>query len=393
MRQMVTGRGRLAWGSALAAAIVVVAAGTVLLISRSSGGVNGSWHLADTHGISAVPEAVACPTSTDCWVVGWDRVEHVLSGAWADTSLPALGGDQGAVLFGVACPTPSECWAVGQDYTTEQIVIGHELGGAWTLILEAGGVTQPEQLNAVTCVGPDDCWAVGHVGPIGGSAFQPLIEHYAGAAWSVVPSPDPSSGGDLTAVSCPTATECWAVGTTGGEEEASASWTSPLIEYYEGDRWTLASTPGIGPGGLTGVACSDPDSCWAVGHSGWGSGAQPLVEHGVGGSWSVVGSPSLSGPDGAVLLSVACMAPSACWIVGELPPIVRAGGPIGGPTSGQTDVLPPVIEGNAEGDWTLVTSPQLPGGSGSLAAVTCVVSRCWAVGATLTGGFVAESTT
>ena len=156
-------------------------------------------------------------------MVGWDRVEHVSSGAWADTSLPALGGDQGAVLFGVACPTPSECWAVGQDYTTEQIVIGHELGGAWTLILEAGGVTQPEQLDAVTCVGPDYGRAVGHVGPIGGSAFQPLIEHYAGAAWSVVPSPDPSSGGDLTAVSCPTATECWAVGTTGGEEEASAS--------------------------------------------------------------------------------------------------------------------------------------------------------------------------
>jgi hypothetical protein len=395
MRRMVTGRGRLALGSALAAAIVVVAAGTVLLISRSSGGADGTWHLADTHGISAAPEAVACPTSTNCWVVGWDRVEHLSGGAWTGTPLPALGGEQGAVLFGVACPTPSECWGVGQDYTTEQIVIGHEMGDAWTLIRGAGDVTQPEQLNAIACVGPADCWAVGDVGPIDSSRFQPLIEHYSGTGWSVVPSPDPGSGGDLTAVSCPTATECWAVGTSGGEGDGGSgeSWTSPLIEHYEGDTWTVATTPGIGAGGLTGVACSNSNGCWAVGHSGWGSGAQPLVEHGVERSWSVVGSPSLSGPDGAVLSSVACTAPGACWAVGELPPTVQRGGSLGGPTSGPTEVLPPVIEGNAGGGWSVVVSPQIPGGSGSLTAVTCVASRCWAIGSTLTGGFVAESTT
>ena len=393
MRRMVTGRGRLAWGSALAAASVVVAAATVLLISRLSGGADGSWDLADTHGISAAPAAVSCPTSTDCWVVGWDRVEHLSGGAWAGAPLPALGGEQGAVLFGVACPTTSECWGVGQDYTTEQIVFGHEVGDAWTLIREAGDVTQPEQLNAIACVDPDDCWAVGHVGPIDGSRFQPLIEHYSGTGWSVVPSADPGSGGDLTAISCPTPTECSAVGTTGGEAGNGNSWTSPLIEHYEGDGWTLVSTPGIGPGGLAGVACADSDSCWAVGHSGWGSGARPIVEHGVGDSWSVVGSPSLSGPDGAVLLSVACTASNTCWGVGELPPTFNLGGPSTGPTPGPTEVLPPVIEGNARGGWSVAVSPQIPGGSGSLTAVTCVASRCWAIGSTLTGGFVAESTT
>jgi hypothetical protein len=292
----------------------------------------------------------------------------------------------------VACPTASECWGVGQDYTTEQIVMGHEVGDAWTLIRGAGGAAQSEQLNAIGCAGPEDCWAVGDIEPIGGAVFQPLIEHYSGSGWSVVPSPDPGSGGDLTAVTCPTATDCWAVGTTGGEEEASASWTSPLIEHYQGDGWTLASTPGIGSGGLTGVACSNSDGCWAVGHSGSGSGAQPLIEHGLGDSWSVVGSPSLSGPNGAVLLSVACRAPSACWAVGELPPTFNSGGPLNGPSSGPTDVLPPVIESNAGGGWTLVISPQIPGGSGSLAAVTCAASRCWAIGSTLTGGFVAQST-
>lgn len=387
---------RFGWAAALVVVLAAASAGGIVLISRPSAQVDGHWHLETTADLWPA-EAVSCVSFTDCWAVGYERVSHLSNGAWANVPLPSLGGDQGAVLFGVACPTSNGCWAVGQDFTSEQLLVAHEVGGRWTLTKGAGSNIEPEQLNAVTCVGPDDCWAVGFIGPTGeNSLFQPLIEHYSGIGWSVVNSPGLGSGGDLAAVTCSGASECWAVGTNGGEDELAASWISPLIELYAGGQWTVAASPRLGgPGGLSGVSCASAEECWAVGHSGVEPTDQPLIEQGLGGSWSIASSPRIDASNGAALLSIACPEPASCWAVGELPPVSSSRGAATGPTTNEPPEasLPPLIEGSAGGTWTVVEGPGVPGGSGTLNAVTCVTpAQCWAVGGTLPGVLIAENT-
>jgi hypothetical protein len=246
---------------AVVAVLAVVLAVSVVLITRLPSQTDARWHLARTSELTGA-QSVSCLSFSNCWAVGYDRVERLSGGASASAPIPALGGDQATELFGVACPTADECWAVGQDETTEQLLLAHEVDGGWTLTVGAGSNIEPRELNAVTCVAPNDCWAVGDVGPIDGTTFQPLIEQYSGTGWSVIGSPTLGTGGDLTAVTCVGPSQCWAVGTIGGEEETDYPWIKPLIEAYSGGRWTVSTSPARGgSGGLSGVTCPAAEDC------------------------------------------------------------------------------------------------------------------------------------
>ncbi len=58
----------------------------------------------------------------------------------------------------------------------------------------------------------------------GAPGDQGIVEHYDGSAWSIVPSvtePAPN-GGYLEAVTCVSATDCWATGSTTGSSGGAA---------------------------------------------------------------------------------------------------------------------------------------------------------------------------
>jgi hypothetical protein len=125
--------------------------------------------------------------------------------------------------------------------------------------------------------------AVGEVA-VGGHT---LIVHWDGTVWKRVPSPSPSSGGNvLNAVAAASASSAWAVGYAG----SSSILATTLIEHWNGRAWThvpsSAPQPGCGgcqfPGDrLAGVAATSAASAWAVGSSGHGG----LIEHWDGTRW------------------------------------------------------------------------------------------------------------
>jgi hypothetical protein len=90
----------------------------------------------------------------------------------------------------------------------------------------------------------------------------------------------------------------------------------PLLNHYAGSAWTLASSPAVrGGSGLEGVTCPAPGDCWAVG--GQGGNSQPLIETSGGAGWAVVGSPTLAGErSSGQLQNVACTASADCWAIG-----------------------------------------------------------------------------
>ena len=92
-----------------------------------------------------------------------------------------------------------------------------------------------------------------------------MILHWNGAAWTQVPSPAPAGrSAELYGVAAVSAASAWAVG------QAAASRTGgtwpPLIEHWNGTAWTLVPSPAIPGGGtLAAVSASSPRNAWAVG--------------------------------------------------------------------------------------------------------------------------------
>ena len=89
-----------------------------------------------------------------------------------------------------------------------------------------------------------------------------------GTSWSIVASPNAANptgtaNGYLGAVSCPTATTCFAVGYANVNE----TWRT-LIEQWNGTAWSIVTSPnpsGAASTQLAGVSCVSAASCFAVG--------------------------------------------------------------------------------------------------------------------------------
>jgi hypothetical protein len=192
----------------------------------------------------------------------------------------------GAILDDVAVASLTDLWAVGSASTatgTLHTLIEHGNGTTWTIVPSPNIGSGDNELHGVTVVAPDNIWAVGSstssTGPI--LLKQPLILHWDGTAWSVVPAPNPGDGpAVLNAVAALSATDAWAAGYLA----ATNSWVAPLLLHWDGTAWTPVTVlnPISGGGAFTGVVALAADNVWAVG----GAAFEPLIEHWDGTAWS-----------------------------------------------------------------------------------------------------------
>jgi hypothetical protein len=296
-----------------------------------------------------------CASAVDCWAVGTELeaggtgnptgalIENWNGSSWSVVPTPTPGGSGvvGAILQGVTCTSAANCIAVG--YTTD--VNGENLndlieqwnGSSWTIVPGAATGQTYDQLLRVDCLGATNCWAVGNAGPAqqnpnflpiypGAAGDQGLIEHWNGSSWTLVPStvePSPE-GGFLYGIECVSTADCWA---SGAVTDASGQASGVLMEQWNGSAWTDVSSTVPVPSGTTGgailssISCVGPSACWAVGSNGsfgggGGSGFQPqaLVEYWNGSSWSIEPSPDVGPLD--LLNGVACVAGVGCTAVG-----------------------------------------------------------------------------
>jgi hypothetical protein len=323
---------------------------------------------------------VTCISTSDCWAVGSSAaqtlVEHWDGGVWSVVSSPNPGPQIQAFLYGVTCVSSSDCWAVGRSgggggggALYLQTFIVHWNGAAWSSAASPStSATRDNVLTSVACDSSSGCWAVGYYE--GGfdanenSIYQTLIERWDGATWSIVSSPNASHDRSniLNSITCPSASQCWAVG-------AYADGTSApsLILQWNGVIWSIVPDPISMPHAafLNGVACVSNSSCRAVGTRDEG---QTLTEHLDGASWSAVNSPNAIGGGWETYFNgVACNSASDCWAVGD----ARFGSEF------RDHALIEHWNGNS---WSIIQAPYSPDDQ-VLYDVTCVSgSDCWAVG-------------
>jgi hypothetical protein len=211
---------------------------------------------------------------------------------------------------------------------------------SWRIVSSANPASS-DVLNSVAAFSNHDVWAVGQ-GP------GPLVEHWNGTSWRVVPNPLSGSGNTLNAVTTiPGTHEVWAVG-------------SQVIELWNGARWKSVVSPGLSSFVLSGVVALSATDAWAV-----GDGA--LIVHWNGKTWSQVPAVHPTGDPYTYLYSVTAFSATNVWAVGSASNMAASH---------------TLIEHWNGKKWSIVPSPDANPNSNVLLSVTSIphTNHLWAVG-------------
>jgi hypothetical protein len=261
---------------------------------------------------------VAAISASDIWAVGsfGTLLEHWNGASWSLANANAPGGTQ---LFGVAAVASADVWAVGSTpQTYDQALAEHWDGAQWS-VAPGTAVGTGSRLYDVAALATNDVWAVGSFfSPATNNWEQPLVEHWNGASWSVVPSPSIGTSSVLRGVVALAPNDIWAVGDT------YTTQYQTLVLHWNGANWIRVPSPNVGPygNGLFGVTVVAANDIWAVGT--FNNTGATLTLHWNGTAWSVVPSPNSTNPYNA-LLAVSAVSSHDIWAVGFSEYVVPVG--------------------------------------------------------------------
>lgn len=290
------------------------------------------------------------------------------AGAFSRVSSPNIEpGDD--YLNSMAVIASDDAWSVGSYSTgpTGGTLTEHWDGVQWSIVPSPNASEGHNGLMSVSALSSDDVWAVGHANSADGMLSQNLIEHWDGATWSIVPSPNIGMGSNiLYGVEAIAPDDVWAVGSF-LEEPTAGSRTLTL--HWDGVEWSVVPSPNgtlTRSNALTSISALASDDVWAVG-SFMGSDTEALIEHWDGTQWTIVpaASPGLGSKQ---LNSVHAISPDNVWSVGQYYTY----------TVGVTQYLIERWDGT---QWSVVPGPNLGGALSSLKSVSGLTSDdVWAVG-------------
>ena len=388
-------------GGVLTAAPAAVSWGPGRIDVVVRGSDNAAWHtfydrgwhgfdhlggqLVDGPGVTAW-----APGRLDVFVEGTDNnlYHRWYAGGWSGWQLAATG----PMTSGPGVVS----WAPGRvDVFARSTDDGiYHLGGIPALppLLSPGGwaitqnpnSTSPSQtgLTAVSCLSASDCFAVGS-DRFDTTGDTPLVEHWDGNTWTV--GSTPSGVGGLSGIFCTSHNACVAVGWTG-----TSSSNAGLVLVWDGLTWTAstAATPSGTPTGnaswsLSAVSCTSGQACTAVG--GISNAAAPgvtLVERWDGHTWTIQPSPSPMGT-AIGLTGVSCTSAQSCVAVGSYTPTRDPNTP----TQLANLTTLPLAERWDGQTWTILSVPLPSGTLGLLNGISCTSARaCVAAGGSFTFG-------
>ncbi len=247
------------------------------------------------------------------------------SPAWSiNQQFPAPSGD----LTGIACWSSSDCIAVGSSVAgpnSEAPAIATTTNGGTSWNEQSAGESDVA-LKAVSCPAASDCYAVGGVGTSG----TIVATTNGGATWTPQSIPN---GDAVSSIACPSISTCFA-----------ASGKSVLATTNSGATWSAQALSTS----VLAISCPSTTTCMAIGYD-----TETSTTDG-GTTWSTP-----QPIPGSNLLAIDCPSSSNCHVVGA------NGGSIDATT-------------NAGTSWS---SQTLPSGAGDLAGVTCTsATACFATG-------------
>ncbi len=286
-----------------------------------------------------VPNEVSCGSAglaPTCLIVGlhYDNVRYetqfaelcyLSCGIVNSTSPP---GSTWSSLQDVSCASTTFCMSVGLAGTSRKIgrrivYASHATAYTWTggsaltrLTVPAPAHSRASELAGVSCPTTTQCMTVGNYTNASGKSLT-YSALWSGGSWTLQSALNSrgQASTDFQDISCPTTTQCMAVG------DSTGPGSHGFAEEWTGGTWQASATPAENGAALTGVSCPTSAVCVASGVH----GNAGLIEAWNGTSWSVQPSPGTKAPwSGDVLLHVSCVTPAECAAVGyRFSPAVR----------------------------------------------------------------------
>ncbi len=226
--------------------------------------------------------------------------------------------------------------------------------------------------RSISCTAKGFCAAVGYSDY--SDSERVFAETTHGAAWTGrrLAKPHEASAGfantgipGLSAVSCPSAEFCQAIGTWADSQGVIRS----MSQTWNGKTWKLHPTAGDSAGVLVAISCRSHAMCMAVGSISDVNGVHPLAEQWDGSRWQVLTTVATY-DDAALLTAVDCATASRCVAVG-----------IQSPPYSNDEALAEQWSGGTK--WKLLQQPPAPSGATTVAltGVDCPhTNNCMAVG-------------
>jgi hypothetical protein len=359
--------------------------GTGFVDSESSGHWGTARPVPGTSGLG-VQWSVACGAPGHCAAAGNHSGAVYLAseddGRWSTAEkvpgLAALNRGGNAAINALSCGAAGSCSAGGSYVDgsghTQAFVVS-QAGGTWRAAQEVPGLAALNKggyasLSALSCASAGHCTGGGLYTDASGGQ-QAFVVTQGGSGWAAATalpglvSLNKGKYAQVSAISCPSATDCAAGGiyTDGGYNntafvvsEKSGTWQKPL---------RLAGINGLSPGpsvGIDQISCSSPGDCGAGGFYTDANGSQQAFVAGESnGRWSsglaVPGTVKPNTGRSALTASVSCRAPGRC-LAGGLYTLV----------SGHSVVF---VVSEVNGVWSQATTVGGIGDYESLYAVSC----------------------
>jgi photosystem II stability/assembly factor-like uncharacterized protein len=341
---------RRALVAAAAAVLLVLGAGSYVLTIAVSAGRGGpaqagglaGWRLvgdvtSDGWQVSSVLSAnklpdLECPTATTCYFVDYGpglssgqppgglEVTHDGGRTWQQSPVPDV-----AFLGGIGCAGADDCMTASSWPASRlQFFATSDGGKSWTATSNPH-VPSAVQVSAISCPAAGHCIAVGEDEgdqsaeavpqfPVRQTSYA-MVTTDGGQTWIVTQLP---SGFAPHSLDCPAVDSCVAGGDTGPLTPSGGG----AIRYSSdgGSRWALATlTAGSGsqPGGygsLVTISCADATDCVATAIGGKDSASQVLVSSDGGAAWSE--APASGLPRQFTAREISCPSSTDCWVAG-----------------------------------------------------------------------------
>lgn len=221
----------------------------------------------------------------NAWAVG-RGLEHWNGTGWTLQAFPdpenpgtlmTIPGNDFGHLDAISADAADDIWVVGH-YNDPTVCNTQCTGPQQTFSLHWNGTSWNEsampqntdanvqyQFDSVDAIGPSDAWAAGYTDDIVSGQLSPLIEHWDGTSWSVVPTP-PGTPDKLTGITSSSPSSVWAVGAS-------------TVLSWNGTSWSVVSgADPISSSQLNGVFTKPGmATTWAVGYSVVSGSDDPLV--------------------------------------------------------------------------------------------------------------------
>jgi hypothetical protein len=269
--------------------------------------------------------SVSASGSSDAWAVGsaysgGPLMEHWDGRSWSRVQLPRVAAP---ILHGVAARTSKDAWAVGayEQHGAGKTLAEHWDGRRWTVVPTPNPGAAPSRqpyalLQAVTVISANDVWAAGYSGVRKPTpTARPLIEHWNGRRWTIAPTPAVRSGrvlNDILFSISGSGGDVWAVGSRGSVAGGyGGRGDHPLALHWDGSAWRRIPTPAMSHRAIFYGVVAGTGTAWAVGDRGVQPRQRPLIERWDGRRLSPVASPAGFSLDG-----VAASPDGTVWAVG-----------------------------------------------------------------------------